>query len=288
VNVSPDMLADRVTNAVTYSADLECELARLRGVFEENQTLRSEVTRLKLAPKGQHADVVNLLDRLRDHAKAFGPKTRATFESVTDSIETLTRAYMVPDVKCSWTAYQLTPSEASVADLLFRRLGAVCSKEQMLDVVYYARPNEVPELKILDVYVCKIRSKFAHFRAPYKIETARAIGYRMVDCPQDGEYQASPYREVKQPRHTTVEWNGLQVPDWAPPALDLLSSATRPVTAEALSVAAGRSVSDFQNRLRKLREVIAGEYVIFNLRAMGYTMSKVGHVSSTIEALKAA
>lgn len=69
----------------------------------------------------------------------------------------------------------LTSHEERVLAVLLRRQGVV-SKEMMMDALYGLLPGDSePEIKIVDVYVCKIRKKVAPFGL--KIETHRGRGY---------------------------------------------------------------------------------------------------------------
>ncbi len=234
-----------------------------------------------------HEQVVKLLDQLRDCARGLPAKTRDDFNSATDSIETITRGYMVPELRHDWSAYQLTRTEIQVADFLLLRKGKVCSKEQLLDALYGNRADDPPDAKIIDVFVCKMRKKLIHFGSPYGVETVWGAGYKLVEseaCSFETRSDA-PYIEVAQPPSTDTDWDGMTVPAWGVPVLNMLSASRTPITAEALSVAAGRSVSDFANRLRDLRAAVASKYQIFNLRGAGYTMHRL---PSALQSLKVA
>ena len=76
----------------------------------------------------------------------------------------------------------LSGKEYSVLELLSRHKGTTVTKETFLDHLYGGR-NE-PEMKIIDVYICKLRKKLAlasggqHF-----IETVWGRGYVLRDPP---------------------------------------------------------------------------------------------------------
>lgn len=70
----------------------------------------------------------------------------------------------------------LTSSEARVLGFLMKRESA--TKHQIMDAVYSLRPNEVPEIKIVDVFICKIRRKVKDF--DIEIETLWGQGYRLT------------------------------------------------------------------------------------------------------------
>jgi two-component system cell cycle response regulator CtrA len=68
-----------------------------------------------------------------------------------------------------------TGKEFHLLELFALRLGAVQSKEQVLNYLYGGRDE--PELKIVDVFICKLRKKLARAGAPDLIETVWGRGY---------------------------------------------------------------------------------------------------------------
>lgn len=72
----------------------------------------------------------------------------------------------------------LTGSEA----LLLRRLAEVfpriLSKESLLEWMYQITPDKEPELKIIDVFVCKVRKKIEPLGI--RIDTAWGKGYALA------------------------------------------------------------------------------------------------------------
>jgi DNA-binding response OmpR family regulator len=72
---------------------------------------------------------------------------------------------------------QLTRQEMAVFTTLHSAKGGVRSKEQLLAAVTSFVDDE-PEIKIVDVFVCKIRKKFAGLNL--SIETVWGIGYRLL------------------------------------------------------------------------------------------------------------
>ncbi len=233
-----------------------------------------------------HAEVVKLLDQLRDRAKVFSPKVQEEFNSVTDSIETLTKAYMAPEAPFDWSAYQLTMNEARMAGMLYKRMGKVCTKSQIFEAAYYQRPDDPPDAKIIDVFLCKIRKKLRHFDAPYNVETVWGIGYRMVDAVDCSfESAAADYVEASRLSGYTVEWKGINIPRNCIKILDMLSTASSPLTAEALS--AGQSISNFHHRLNQLRGALVGNYEILCKHGVGYYL-QYSAGNAALQALRAA
>lgn len=68
----------------------------------------------------------------------------------------------------------LTPREAQLVLLLANRSGLATSKDLILDALYRGAADE-PEMKIVDVFVCKIRAKMGQ----PAIETIWGSGYRI-------------------------------------------------------------------------------------------------------------
>ncbi len=70
----------------------------------------------------------------------------------------------------------LTPKEAVLVGGLRRRKS--CTKEQLLTIIYGALPpDDQPEIKIIDVFVCKIRKKLAPHGI--MIRTLWGLGYEL-------------------------------------------------------------------------------------------------------------
>lgn len=54
--------------------------------------------------------------------------------------------------------WRLTPHEAALVGALVAAKGRACTKTHLVDAIYEGRDE--PELKIIDVFVCKVRRKF--------------------------------------------------------------------------------------------------------------------------------
>jgi hypothetical protein len=57
--------------------------------------------------------------------------------------------------------------------------GRVHSKESLHSAMYFERGDHAPEIKIIDVFVCKIRRKLAGY--PIKVETVWGAGHCVAD-----------------------------------------------------------------------------------------------------------
>lgn len=76
----------------------------------------------------------------------------------------------------------LTGKEVQILELLALRKGATISKTQLINHLYNGRDE--PELKIIDVFVCKLRKKLAdHANGKNFIYTIWGQGYSLRDYP---------------------------------------------------------------------------------------------------------
>ena len=82
---------------------------------------------------------------------------------------------------------RLTQKELSVLEALRAVAPRSRTKEQLLADVYWADHDE-PEIKILDVYVCKLRKKLQPLGVT--IETVWGQGYRLQPLPVQQEAAA--------------------------------------------------------------------------------------------------
>lgn len=86
------------------------------------------------------------------------------------------------DVRVGDTRVELTSKEYQMLELLCLRKGSMVSKESFLDHLYGGMDE--PEMKIIDVFICKLRKKIETAGAQHAlIETVWGRGYR-VDIPE--------------------------------------------------------------------------------------------------------
>jgi len=79
----------------------------------------------------------------------------------------------------------VTGTEYAILELLSLRKGTILTKEMFLDRLYHGM-NE-PELKIIDVFLCKLRKKLAQATGGnHYIETVWGRGYMLRDPGGDG------------------------------------------------------------------------------------------------------
>ncbi len=83
------------------------------------------------------------------------------------------------EVLVSGTSVHLTGKEYSILELLVLRKGMVLTKEVFLNHLYGG--IDEPEMKIIDVFICKLRRKLADAGAPNVIGTVWGRGYMVRD-----------------------------------------------------------------------------------------------------------
>ena len=94
----------------------------------------------------------------------------------------------------------LTGKEYSILELLVLRKGMVLTKEAFLNHLYGGLDE--PEVKIIDVFVCKLRKKLAQAGADNMIGTVCGRGY-MVREPSDDQF-AEEMPPLRMPRLTAA------------------------------------------------------------------------------------
>ena len=80
----------------------------------------------------------------------------------------------------------LTGKEYAILELLVLRKGMVLTKEAFLNHLYGGMDE--PEMKIIDVFICKLRKKLAHAGADNLIGTVWGRGYILRDPAQEQPY----------------------------------------------------------------------------------------------------
>ncbi len=85
------------------------------------------------------------------------------------------------DVRVNGTRLALSRREYSVLELLFLKQGVILTKGYFLNHLYTG--CEEPEMKTIDVIVCRLRKKLAAAGAPTLIDTVWGSGYVLRDPP---------------------------------------------------------------------------------------------------------
>jgi two-component system cell cycle response regulator CtrA len=117
-------------------------------------------------------DPQELIARVVGHSRACSESTIQTGKLL---VNLDTRVVSVED-----QAVRLTGKEYGILELLSLRKGTTLTKEMFLDHLYGGMDE--PELKIIDVFVCKLRKKLAHATGDkHYIETVWGRGYVLRD-----------------------------------------------------------------------------------------------------------
>jgi two-component system cell cycle response regulator CtrA len=87
------------------------------------------------------------------------------------------------DVIANGTRVHLTTREFAILELLILRRNMIMTKEAILTQLYGGMDE--PEIKIIDVFVCKIRSKLTKAGLPNVITTVWGRGYSVKDTGRD-------------------------------------------------------------------------------------------------------
>jgi len=74
-----------------------------------------------------------------------------------------------------WRVWHLTAQEEKILQALMS--GRLCSKDYLMDFLYAMSPAKEPGIKIIDVFVCKLRNKLENHNIA--IDTVWGRGYRM-------------------------------------------------------------------------------------------------------------
>jgi two-component system cell cycle response regulator CtrA len=89
----------------------------------------------------------------------------------------------------------LTGKEYSILELLVLRKGMVLTKEAFLNHLYGGMDE--PEMKIIDVFICKLRKKLAQAGEGNLIGTVWGRGYMLRDPVTETGFAAAAFAEAK-------------------------------------------------------------------------------------------
>lgn len=97
--------------------------------------------------------------------------------------------------------HPLTEAQRVLFSVLVQREGTVVPRERVYDVMYSSRPvcNQ-PEIKVLDVLICKIRAALAGIEG-FRIATVRSVGWQLE---RDEGYRFPWEPEVMEARNERV------------------------------------------------------------------------------------
>jgi two-component system cell cycle response regulator CtrA len=80
---------------------------------------------------------------------------------------------------------RLTPKETTVLELMMLRKGSVLTKSTFMNNLYSGTDDE-PEIKIIDVFICKLRTKLERAGARGFVSTVWGRGYTIRDPKEPG------------------------------------------------------------------------------------------------------
>ena len=105
------------------------------------------------------------------------------------------------EVVANGNVVSLTVKEFAVLQLLVTRKNTIMTKEAILTNIYGGMDE--PELKIIDVFICKLRKKLAGAGLADVIGTVWGRGYMVRDLPRDRNTPTEP--RIPQPTQRTLE-----------------------------------------------------------------------------------
>lgn len=132
-------------------------------------------------PQSMRATVAEAARFARDLLADVDPEAAsiATGQDITVGPLTIQRGQRV--LRVDGRPIHLSNHEFGMIEALAMRRGGIVTKEAMLDHLYGGRDE--PALKIVDVYICKLRNKLRPFGCNAMIETVWGRGYRLVTKP---------------------------------------------------------------------------------------------------------
>ena len=77
--------------------------------------------------------------------------------------------------------FHISASQARLLLILMNHEGECVHKQTILNRLYVETPNDMPEGKIIDVFICKLRKAIAD--SEYQIETVWGEGYKLIKKP---------------------------------------------------------------------------------------------------------
>lgn len=146
---------------------------------EEARTALTALASLDIAPErsASIARAIVTLDRELDEAHTMLVKAQSMVKAVVD--------WDASQHMSAYACARLTPRETAILEALLMANGRVMSQQGLLTYLYNGQPD-TPELKIIDVFICKIRRKLQQVRdylkatgVPHEIETSWGRGYRL-------------------------------------------------------------------------------------------------------------
>lgn len=208
-----------------------------------------------------HEQVRALLGEMRDISRlAHADWAIRRSEELSDSIETITRAYMDPGESLRDWGVHLSRKEQQIAAILHKRLGCIVTRNSLMDALYFDDPNGGPDGKIVDVFVCKLRKKL--IGSGFMIKSIHGIGYSM----HEGEAEPRPIAGA-------VRWGNSVVMGVKQAAVaDILKASMGRIVSYVQMGEAGFEYQLASSTIEHLRRKLKGHYTIETIRGMGWRM----------------
>jgi len=202
-----DLGEDAIELAGVYDYDvvlLDLDLADMSGL-EVLKTLRARKVRTPVIILTAAADIETKVKALTAGADDFisKPFHKAELAARINAVVRRSRGHSESIIRTgaislnldtrttevSGVAVHLTPSEYKVLELLSLRKNSVLTKEMCLNHLYNGLRE--PEVKIIDVFICKLRKKLAQASdGANPIETVWGGGYMLRDTPTQAQAPA--------------------------------------------------------------------------------------------------
>ena len=174
-------------NLVLPDMDGTTLISRIRSAKHNTPIIAlSAVPQARLKALGAGAD--DVVERDMDRAelaariRAIVRRSRGYSQSQLQ-VGNLTLDVSNQDVIANGTRVHLTTREFAILELLVLRRNMIMTKEAILTQLYGGMDE--PEIKIIDVFVCKIRSKLTKAGLPNVITTVWGRGYSVKDTGRD-------------------------------------------------------------------------------------------------------
>jgi two-component system, cell cycle response regulator CtrA len=207
-----DLGEDAIELAGVYDYDvvlLDLELADMSGL-EVLKALRSKKVRTPVIILTASVDVETKVKALTAGADDFisKPFHKAELAARINAVVRRSRGHSESIIRTGDIALNLdtrttevagvrvhlTPSEYKVLELLSLRKNSVLTKEMCLNHLYNGLRE--PEVKIIDVFICKLRKKLAQASdGANPIETVWGGGYMLRDTPARAQPQAQSHSQ---------------------------------------------------------------------------------------------
>lgn len=110
-------------------------------------------------------------------------KANEAVEYLLDCIDVLLSVDAPPENQELITSLGLTGQQGRIFLSLAQSVGKIVTKNAIYDAMFFDRPvGDWPDLKIVDVQICKLRQKLP---PKYRIETIWGVGYRLHEVEPD-------------------------------------------------------------------------------------------------------